>query len=211
MALKPSLVRVFSNFQKECKENSLKSADEARIELLKEQKELTDLANRVTSEYEKIVEGCELPQNIASEEATKEPILTNQKYVELTKEVTKHINKLLSIYRSIKMWIKLNVESVSNSETFVFQVQEEVLEILNGAEDSTEEFLTNMSDYHTERSEITSKIQLYPQYENLVHQLKYFDKKSATEILVSIKSLGDDASQIIDLIQKNEEYLTIKK
>ncbi|KAH7822028.1 putative proteasome activator complex subunit 3 [Monocercomonoides exilis] len=109
------------------------------------------------------------------------------------------------------MWIKLNVEAVTESETFVFQVQEEVLGTINGIEDAIEGFLTTLTEYHTARAVITSKIHLFPQYENAIHQLKQLDKKSAQDLVASVQSLRDGSYQVIDILQKNEEHLTEKK
>ncbi|KAA6391614.1 MAG: hypothetical protein EZS28_012859 [Streblomastix strix] len=183
-------IEKYKQFISEQKNDMTVISDNARVRLRAKIEELEEFATQISAQEGKVMEGCV---------SVIEP---GNKYQSLPIN-----NDLLEIYRAMKIWILVNVAPMHDGGNFILSVQSEVTSVISSVENSSQAFLSTMFDYHMDRSLLTEKLRKFPQFTDVVTSLQRFDRKMYIDMLVSVRSIRDDAAQVLDVIQKNENHI----
>jgi len=119
----------------------------------------------------------------------------------------KEIQLCLSYVTKVKIWIQLNIPKVEDGNNFGVSVQEETVNELSRAEDTSFALLDSMNKYFMTRAKLVSRVIKYPGLRDYVVAVQEVDRKERINMSLSLNDLRNNYAIMYDTITKNLEKI----
>uniref|UniRef100_A0A6U5BLX5 Proteasome activator PA28 C-terminal domain-containing protein n=1 Tax=Hemiselmis andersenii TaxID=464988 RepID=A0A6U5BLX5_HEMAN len=119
----------------------------------------------------------------------------------------KEIQICLSHVTKVKIWIQLNIPKVEDGNNFGVSVQEETVNELSRAEDTSFALLDSMNKYFMTRAKLVSRVVKYPGLRDYTVSVQEIDRKERINMSLSLNDLRNNYAIMYDTITKNLEKI----
>eukprot|EP00708_Paratrimastix_pyriformis_P004235 GAFH01003081.1.p2 GENE.GAFH01003081.1~~GAFH01003081.1.p2 ORF type:complete len:295 (+),score=69.23 GAFH01003081.1:9-893(+) len=131
-------------------------------------------------------------------------IQCNSALTTMISQVKQQAVAVMELLNNVKLWIQLSIPEVSDGGNFGVQIQEEIVEELGHAEESTYSFLDLSASYFLGRAAVGAKMAKHPTVQDYRFIVKQLDLKFYYDVLFAVLEMRDNLITIIDTFQKNE-------
>jgi len=131
----------------------------------------------------------------------------NKAITDLEEVLQKEILEMSEMINSLNIWVKLNVPRIADGNNFGVEVQEEITEILEGAESSGYQILDSFTQYHQTRADFITKVIKYPGIADYRKALNELDEKTYIKTSLLACELRNDYITLYDMLAKNLDTL----
>mmetsp|Transcript_65748 Transcript_65748/g.161858 ORF Transcript_65748/g.161858 Transcript_65748/m.161858 type:complete len:262 (-) Transcript_65748:155-940(-) len=119
----------------------------------------------------------------------------------------KEIQQCLQHVTKVKIWIQLNIPKVEDGNNFGVSVQEETVNELTRAEDTSFALLDSMNKYLMTRAKLVSRMFKYPGLRDYTLSVQETDRKERINMSLSLNDLRNNYCIMYDTITKNLEKI----
>jgi len=121
--------------------------------------------------------------------------------------VQEELLDLAEYLNSLDIWIRLNQPRISDGNNFGVEVQSQIAQEINTAEDNCYAILESFQSYHLNRGSLIEKILDYPNVEDYRKSLKELDEKQYIKSSIMPCDLRNDFIALYMLISQHLEVL----
>lgn len=117
--------------------------------------------------------------------------------------VKKEIQDCLEMLSKVKIWIQLNIPKVEDGNNFGVSIQEESVNDLAKAEDTSFSLLDGINKYFMTRGKLVSRLGKYPGVKDYTVCIQEVDRRERVNLCLSLQDLRNNYFILWDSITKN--------
>ncbi|KAJ1494105.1 proteasome activator pa28 [Baffinella frigidus] len=161
--------------------------------------ELSPRKHSNATEIEGAANGVEVKSDFVF--ASNSAILQQQEYLK------SEIQDCLQMLSKVKIWIHLNIPKVEDGNNFGVSIQEDTVNELTKAEDTSFSLLEAVNKYFMTRGKLVSRMAKYPGLHDYAKSVQEVDRRERVNLCLSLYDLRNNYFILFDSITKNMDKI----
>jgi hypothetical protein len=155
----------------------------------------------------KVAQTIEVPPNLTKEQRLALVVPCNPNLVKLMAMLKAELLEMSEMMSALAIWVKLNIPRIEDGNNFGVEVQAEILEVLDAAENSGFTMMDTFTAYHIARAELVQEVLKRPGIQDHQLALKELDEKTYLKTTLLALDVRNSYLVLYNLISRNIERI----